>query len=158
MYGRAVPRNKVKLLGVIIDQGLQYRSHVDQAVKARSIGTKEAQKVTPPDTCLYLLSRLSAVTDYAASVWGVQGKISSFHHVCPQLSRVSRKLRPKAQCVTGMFRTVSIVIGEAEAAIESVNVRPRKQYSTTGFYVTPCHGRILSGGAVARRPPKGDSF
>lgn len=127
--GAAVnPREVVKLLGVILDQGLTFKSHVGEIAKRgmRAVLALRRLRAIPPVVARQLFTATVAPKiDYAASVW-----------CCPSRHRVVAKWIEKplsmiqriaSQAIVGCLKTVTLHIAEAEAGIEPVVTRLRKR-------------------------------
>ena len=113
------PKDRVKVLGVVIDSQLRYKRHI---AKAATRGLEAAMalrrlKMISPRTARQLFgATVAPVVDYASSVW---------MHACGvnatrQLNRVQKT---GATAITGAFRTVVTAVAEAEACIRSFRER-----------------------------------
>ena len=118
-----VPKSKAKILGVIMDTQLQYRSHI---ARTATKGLKAALalkrlKMLSPSTARQLFNAIVAlVMDYASSVWMHVAKESA-------MTTLNRAQRVGAQAITGAFQTVAVAIAEAEAYIQLVNQRQNER-------------------------------
>ena len=124
-----VPQNKAKVLGVIMDVELRFKEQIASAA-TKGLNAAMALKrlrLTSPSTARQLFgATVAPVVDYASNIWG---------HACGSaaMPAVNRVQRIGAQAITGVFRTASTVIGEAEASIPSV--RTRHQAKAAAFWV-----------------------
>jgi hypothetical protein len=120
------PRLEVKILGVILDQMLWFKSHVG---KAASKGMKAVLAlrwlcgVPPPVARQLFISTVASKIDYAASVWCLAQKDAM---VALWIGRPFEAIqRIATQAIVGVFRTAALPIAEAEAGIEPTCVRLR---------------------------------
>ena len=120
------PAPEVKILGVILDQGLRFKSHIG---KAANKGMKAALALRrlrglPPSVARQLfISTVASKIDYAASVWC---PIRQDAMVAAGIVRPFEVVqRVASQAIVGVFRTTALAIAEAEAAIEPTVVRLR---------------------------------
>jgi hypothetical protein len=118
----------VKLLGVVLDQELRFRLHGAMAAKKgiqAALALKSLKGLTPKAARQLFTSTVTATVDYAASVWCTPTR----DHLVPVW--VTKALRAAqriaAQAILGLFRTVSLLIAESEASIESTNIRLRRR-------------------------------
>ena len=120
------PAPEVKILGVIIDQGLRFKSHIG---KAANKGMKAALALRrlrglPPSVARQLFtSTVASKIDYAASVWCPIRQDST---VAAGIVRPFEAIqRIASQTIVGVFRSTALAIAEAEAGIEPTVVRLR---------------------------------
>ena len=120
------PAPEVKILSVIIDQGLRFKSHIG---KAANKGMKTALALRrlrglPPSVARQLFtSTVASKIDYAASVWC---PIREDYTVAAGIVRPFEAIqRVASQAIVGMFRSIALAIAEAEAGIEPTVVRLR---------------------------------
>ena len=124
------PTRKAKILGVIMDSELRFEEHI---ASAATNGLKAAMalkrlRMTSPSTARRLFgATVTPVVDYASNIW---------HHACGNsaMAALNRVQKVGAQAITGMFRTVATVIGEAEASIPTVVMRHKRK--AAAFWVT----------------------
>jgi hypothetical protein len=113
------PKQSAKILGVAMDAKLRYKDHI---ARAAAKGLSAAMclrrlKMLAPRTAGQLFTATVAPTmDYASTVWT---------YACgpKQLSWLNRAQKTGAQAITGAFRTVAIVVAEAEASIPTIKER-----------------------------------
>jgi hypothetical protein len=117
-------QSAVKLLGVVLDQELRFRLHGAMAAKKgiqAALALKRLKGLTPKAARQLFTSTVTATVDYAASVWCTPTR----DHLVPvwvtKTLRAAQKIA--AQAIVGLFRTVSLLIAESEASIESINIR-----------------------------------
>lgn len=121
-----VPKDNAKVLGVVMDSALRFQEHIANAA-TKGLNAAMALKrlrMTSPSTARQLFgAAVSSVVDYASSVWS--------HAVGRSATAVlNRVQRTGAQAITGMFRTVATVVGEAEANISTVLQRHQAKAAT----------------------------
>ena len=115
-----VPKAKVKVLGVILDKKLTFKDHIVEKAAykgtAAALALKRMKGLRPTTARQLFISTVTAVTDYASPVWSpaISGKVKAL------LDRVQRI---EAQSILGMFKSVALPIAEAEASIDSVQLR-----------------------------------
>ncbi len=117
------PKDKVKVLGVLMDSRLKYKQHI---VMAASKGLEAAMQLkrlkglsTATARQLFTATVVPAV-DYASNVW--------MHKVKSRLvGPLNRVQRTGAQAIVGTFMTVATAIAETEAHIASVEERLQKR-------------------------------
>ncbi|GFG18024.1 probable RNA-directed DNA polymerase from transposon X-element [Aspergillus lentulus] len=117
-------RSAVKLLGIVLDQELRFRLHGAMAAKKgiqAALALKRLKGLTPKAARQLFTSTVTATVDYVASVWCTPTR----DHLVPlwvtKILRATQKIA--AQAIVVLFRTVSLLIAESEASIESINIR-----------------------------------
>ena len=113
------PSASVKILGVIMDSGLRYQEHIARAAKRGLYAAKELRRLKglqPKTTRQLFTTTVAPVMDYASAVW------------FPLLSEKRLQLlfpaqRLASQAVTCSFKSVSLVVAEAEASILPIRRR-----------------------------------
>ena len=130
-YNKLVaPKRQAKILGVIMDSELRFKEHI---ASAATKGLKAAMalrrlRMTSPSTARRLFgATVAPMVDCASNIWS---------HACGSaaLAALNRVQKMGAQAVTGMFRTVATVIGEAEASIPTVLMRHKRK--AAAFWVS----------------------
>ena len=124
------PTRKAKILGVIMDSELRFKEHI---ASAATKGLKAAMalkrlRMTSPSTARRLFgATVTPMVDYASNIW---------NHACGNsaMAALNRVQKVGAQAITGMFRTVATVIGEAEASIPTVAMRHKRK--AAAFWVS----------------------
>ncbi|KAI2669422.1 hypothetical protein LCP963914a_9931 [Penicillium roqueforti] len=120
------PASEVKILGVILDQDLRFRSHIGKAANKgmKAVLALRRLRGLPPSVARQLFtSTVASKIDYAASVWCplrldatiAAGIIRPFETV----------QRVASQAIVGVSRSTALAIAEAEAGIEPTVVRLR---------------------------------
>jgi exonuclease III/ribonuclease HI len=117
------PSNTVKLLGVIFDERLRFREHVGRVTKR---GIKASQALLRlrglrPQSARQLYNALVVPTvTYASSVWITLNKHGHIPSWVVKPLHVIQKSAAKS--ITGIYRSVSLTIAEAEASIEPLDI------------------------------------
>jgi hypothetical protein len=124
-----LPKRDAKILGVTLDPELRFKEHIaNTATKGLNAAMALRRlRMTSPSTARQLFgATVAPVVDYASNIWS---------HACgsSEISALNRVQRTGAQAITGVFRTVATVIGEAEASIPTV--RERHQGKAAAFWV-----------------------
>lgn len=118
--GEAVkPKDKAKILGIIMDSELRYKQHIANAATKglrAAMALRRLRMVSPSTARQLFTATVAPVIDYASNVW---------MHACGSATRspMNRVQRIGAQAITGAFRTVAVAIAEAEASIRTVRER-----------------------------------
>ena len=124
------PTRKAKILGVIMDSELRFKEHIANAatkgLKA-AMALKRLRMISPSTARRLFGATVAPMVDYASNIWS---------HACGSsaLAALNRVQRMGAQAITGMFRTVATVIGEAEASISTVRMRHKRK--AAAFWVS----------------------
>ncbi|KAJ5117672.1 hypothetical protein N7448_011304 [Penicillium atrosanguineum] len=120
------PAPELKILGVILDQDLRFKSHIGMAANKgmKAVLALRRLRGLPPLVARQLFaSTVSSKIDYAASVWCPIRQDAS---VAAGIVRLFEAIqRVASQAIVGVFRTTALAIAEAEAAIEPTVVRLR---------------------------------
>ena len=128
VHGVAVESSKeIKILGVVLDSKLTYKSHIARAAKkgtAAALALKRLRNLRPETARQLYTSTVVPRMDYASMIWGPNATRSA-------LSGLDRAQRIGAQAVVGAFKTVSLVIAESEAGLEGTLTRLRKRNMAT---------------------------
>ncbi|CRL30028.1 Nematode reverse transcriptase-like [Penicillium camemberti] len=113
------PKNKVKILGVLMDTRLKYKEHIARAASKGLEAAMELRRLRglSPATARQLFSSTVAlVVDYASNVW--------MHALKNQnMGPINRVQRVGAQAIVGTFLTVATSVAEAEAHIATARHR-----------------------------------
>lgn len=107
------PSPRLKLLGVVLDQRLQYQEHIGNVAKKGGLATlalKRLRNLRPETVRRLYNSTVIPVTVYASVIWAPNASKSA-------LSPLAQVERMGAQAIVGAFRTVSLLVAESEAAI-----------------------------------------
>jgi hypothetical protein len=117
------PRPTAKILGVILDSELRYKSHIartaTKGLKA-ALALKRLRMLSPSTARQLFSATIAPVSDYASNVWMHAAK-------GPAMAMLNRAQKVGAQAITGTFRIVSVAIAEAEAYIRPVHQRLRER-------------------------------
>jgi hypothetical protein len=108
--------SQVKILGVIMDQQLRYHLHAARTAKRglRAVHALRRLRGLRPNTARQLYtSMVTPVVDYASVVWSTQPSVRMVT-AAEQIQRLG------ATAVIAGFRTISLVVAEAEAALTPV--------------------------------------
>jgi hypothetical protein len=120
------PVSEVKILGVILDQDLRFKSHIGKAAGKGMTAVLALRRLRglPPSVARQLfISTVASKIDYAASVWCSTRKETV---VAPGIGRPFEAVqRVATQAITGVFRNAALAIAEAEAGIAPTIVRLR---------------------------------
>jgi len=108
------PATEVKLLGVVMDSELHYRTHMALAATKGlkvAMALKRLQMTSSSMARQLFTCMIASVVDYAMVVW---------RHACNvrAMTAFNRVQKVGAQAVTGAFITVFIAIAEAEACLK----------------------------------------
>ncbi|KAJ5737265.1 uncharacterized protein N7483_002390 [Penicillium malachiteum] len=108
-----VPKDHVKILGVLMDTRLKYKEHIARAASKGLEAAMELRRLRGliPATARQLFtSTVAPVVDYASNVW---------MHACKDkaMGPINRVQRVGAQAIVGTFLTVATSVAEAEAHI-----------------------------------------
>ncbi|KAJ6118433.1 hypothetical protein N7471_013900 [Penicillium samsonianum] len=115
------PKEKVKILGVLMDTRLKYKEHIARAASKGLEAAMELRRLRglSPATARQLFSSTVApVVDYASNVWMHAFKNQNMGTI----NRV-RVQRVGAQAIVGTFLTVATSVAEAEAHIAAAQQR-----------------------------------
>ena len=113
------PKSEAKILGVIMDSGLRYRTHIARtATKGLSaaLALKRLRMLSPASARQLFNATVAPVLDYASNVW-----MHAVHESA--MSLLNRAQKIGAQAVTGAFHTVALAVAEAEAYIRPIRQR-----------------------------------
>jgi hypothetical protein len=113
------PKDRVKVLGVIMDTKLHFKQHVAEAASKgleAVLGLKRLKGLSPSTARQLFVAAVAPTIDYASNVW---------KHRCraAQMKVINRIQRIGAQAIIGTFNTVATAVAEAEASIQSVQER-----------------------------------
>ena len=126
---RIDPSQSVKILGVIMDQGLRYREHVagkaDKAVKA-ALALKRLQGLRPSSMRQLFLATVAPVINYASPIWYLAVSDKT-------LATLERAQRVAAQAIVGGFKTMGLNAAVMEAGIATTRERLHEQ--TLRFWI-----------------------
>jgi ribonuclease HI len=117
------PKDEIKLLGLILDQKLSFRSHAARAAKRgekAALALRRLRGLKPAAARQLFLATITPVTDYGAPVWVP----CSSPHV---QSRINRAMKIGAVAVTGMFKSAALAAATVEAGLETPQDRLQEQ-------------------------------
>jgi ribonuclease HI len=113
----------VKILGVIMDQGLKYKEHIagkaDKAYKA-ALALKRLQGLRPASMRQFFSATVAPVMDYASPIWYLAVSDKT-------LATLERAQRVAAQAIIGGFRTMGLNAAVMEAGIVTTRQRLHEQ-------------------------------
>lgn len=113
------PVRRTKLLGVVIDSRLRFRSHVAHAAaKAQeaALAVKRLKGLRPRAIRQMVTAVVWPVADYASPVWyprSTESLVKTLHAM----------QKTSTQAVTCSFRTIALPIAEAEAGVKQLRQR-----------------------------------
>jgi hypothetical protein len=130
MQGISTPPSPVvKILGVLMDEKLNYKLHMARAaskgVKA-ALALSRLRGLRPVTARNLFTATVTPVTDYASPLWSTRITAAS-------LRLLDRVQRTGAQAITRAFRTVSLDVAEMEASI--LPTRERLQRQALRFWI-----------------------
>ncbi|KAJ5101079.1 hypothetical protein N7456_007131 [Penicillium angulare] len=114
-----VPKDHVKILGVLMDTRLKYKEHIARAASKGLEAAMELRRLrglSPATARQLFTSTVAPVVDYASNVW---------MHACKDkaMGPINRVQRVGAQAIVGTFLTVATSVAEAEAHIATARHR-----------------------------------
>ena len=114
MNGTTIKSSKnIKILGVILDQGLRYIEHVararDKGIKA-ALALKRLRNLKPETSRQLYKATVAAATDYASVIWSPGATLKT-------LSMLDQVQRIGSQAIIGAFRTTALAVSEVEASL-----------------------------------------
>ncbi|KAJ5125944.1 hypothetical protein N7526_008121 [Penicillium atrosanguineum] len=114
-----VPKDHVKILGVVMDTRLKYKEHIARAASKGLEAAMELRRLRGLSTATarqLFTSTVAPVVDYASNVW---------MHACKDkaMRPINRVQRVGAQAIVGTFLTVATSVAEAEAHIATAQRR-----------------------------------
>lgn len=113
------PKDKVKILGVLMDTRLKYREHIARAASKgleASMELRRLRGLSPATARQLFTATVAPVVDYASNVW-----MHAFKN--KNIGPINRVQRVGAQAIVGTFLTVATSVAEAEAHIATVQHR-----------------------------------
>ena len=113
------PKDKVKVLGMVMDSKLKYKEHIAMAASKSLEAVLELKRLkglTPATARQLFTSTVAPVLDYASNVWRHAYKDKL-------VGPINRVQRIGAQAIVGTFLTVATRVAEAEAHIKSAQDR-----------------------------------
>jgi ribonuclease HI len=124
MDGKEIsPELEIKVLGVILDQGLKFKQHAARVTKRgikAALALRRIRGMTPKTTRQLFKATVSPVVDYASPVWSTTLNQNS-HQMLNQVQRIG------AQAIVGAFRTVALERVEMEASLVPTKQRLEEQ-------------------------------
>jgi hypothetical protein len=114
-----VPKDHVKILGVVMDTRLKYKEHIARAASKGLEAAMELRRLRGLSAATarqLFTSTVAPVVDYASNVW---------MHACKDkgMGPIHRVQRVGAQAIVGTFLTVATSVAEAEAHIATARRR-----------------------------------
>lgn len=114
MNGTTIKSSKnIKILGVILDQGLRYIEHVararDKGIKA-ALALKRLQNLRLDTSRQLYKAIVVVVTDYASVIWSPGAALKT-------LSMLDQVQRIGSQAIIGAFHTTALAVSEVEASL-----------------------------------------
>jgi ribonuclease HI len=116
------PQDKIKILGVVLDEKLKMTAHIDKIVASatqKCLALGRLRGIRPRQMRQLHRAVVDTTIDYAASTWYARGRLGVTGHI----SRLERIQRMGAQSIIGAFRTVSSGVLQDEAGLEAVETR-----------------------------------
>jgi hypothetical protein len=120
------PKPEAKILGVIMDSRLRYRTHIARtATKGlrAALALKRLRMLSPASARQLFNATVAPILDYASNVW-----MHAVHE--STMSQLNRAQKIGAQAVTGAFHTVALAVAEAEAYIRPIRQRQLERATT----------------------------
>lgn len=123
MGNEVAPCSELKILGIIFDQGLRFKSH---AARAATRGEKAAlalgrlKGIRPSTTRQLAIATVTPVVDYGAPTW-YPGAAQVVIH------RLQRTTRIAAAATTAMFKSAALDVAVAEASFQTTMDRLRER-------------------------------
>ncbi|KAG0152951.1 hypothetical protein PDIDSM_55550 [Penicillium digitatum] len=114
-----VPKDLVKILGVLMDTRLKYKEHIARAASKGLEAAMELRRLrglSPATARQLFASTVAPVVDYASNVW---------MHACKDkaMGPINRVQRVGAQAIVGTFLTVATSVAEVEAHMATAQHR-----------------------------------
>ncbi|KAI3293676.1 hypothetical protein DTO002I6_4622 [Penicillium roqueforti] len=114
-----VPKDHVKILGLLMDTRLKYKEHIARAASKgleAAMGLRRLRGLSPATARQLFTLTVAPVVDYASNVW---------MHACKDkaMGPINRVQRVGAQAIVGTFLTVATSVAEAEAHIATARHR-----------------------------------
>lgn len=114
-----VPKDHVKILGVLMDTRLKYKEHMARAASKGLEAAMELRRLrglSPATARQLFTSTVAPVVDYASNVW---------MHACKDkaMGPINRVQRVGAQAIVGTFLKVATSVAEAEAHVATARHR-----------------------------------
>ncbi|KAM3552687.1 hypothetical protein MY1884_007077 [Beauveria asiatica] len=118
-----VPKDHVKILGVIMDSRLKFKQHVARASTKgleAAMELKRLRGLSAATARQLFISTVVPLVDYASNVWmhAYQDKL---------VGPINRVQKAGAQAIIGTFLTVATAVAEAEGNLVSAGERHRKR-------------------------------
>ena len=113
------PKSEAKILGVLMDSGLRYRTHIARTANkglSAALALKRLRMLSPASARQLFNATVAPVLDYASNVW-----MHAVHESA--MSLLNRAQKVGAQAVTGAFHTVALPVAESEASIRPIRQR-----------------------------------
>ncbi|KAJ5198762.1 uncharacterized protein N7498_007879 [Penicillium cinerascens] len=113
------PKNKVKILGVLMETRLKYKEHIARAASRGLEAAMELRRLrglSPATARQLFTATVAPVVDYASNVW-----MHAFKN--KNIGPINRVQRVGAQAIVGTFLTLATSVAEAEAHIATVQHR-----------------------------------
>ena len=114
-----LPKDHVKILGVLMDAKLKYQKHIAKAAAKGLEAAMELRRLrglSPTTARQLFISTVAPTIDYASNVWMHAFKDKS-------VGPINRVQRIGAQAIVGTFLTTATWVAEAEAHIASAQER-----------------------------------
>ena len=114
-----LPKDHVKILGVLMDAKLKYQKHIAKAAAKgleAAIELRRLRGLSPTTARQLFISTVAPTIDYASNVWMHAFKDKS-------VGPINRVQRIGAQAIVGTFLTTATWVAEAEAHIASAQER-----------------------------------
>jgi len=138
------PSQSIKVLGVILDQGLRFKEHLaekaEKALKA-ALALKRLQGLNPSTMRQLYTATVAPVIDYASPVMDYASPVMDYASPVwylavsnKTLSVLHRAQRVAAQAIVGGFRTLGLDVAVLEAGIPSLQQRLHEQ--TLRFWIS----------------------
>lgn len=113
------PKQKAKILGVVMDAKLRFKKHMAEAATkglTAAMCLRRLKMLSPRTARQLFVATVAPAMDYASVVWShARGE--------RELTWFNRAQKMGARAITGTSRTVSTAVAEAEASLQTVDER-----------------------------------
>lgn len=117
------PSSSMKVLGVILDQKLNYKEHIARASKKEvntAMALKRPENLRPETAQQLFQPKIIPVIDYSSTIWSPGVSLGLIYQL-----NVPQKIA--GQAIIGAFCTAASVIVESEARFEPPVIRHHRQ-------------------------------
>ncbi len=118
-----VPPSQVQILGVSLDQKLNYKAHIARASQKRvdaALALKRLKNLRPETARRLFQAKVVPVVDYASPIWSPSLSTAI-------INKLNLPQRVGGQAIIGAFSTVAMIVAESETGLESSIIRHHNQ-------------------------------